>query len=167
MPAFMAFDTAPVKAVSEICASAIPAALAETAEFMKLIISERLELADPPHCGVGRPSSAAASEYPYFVGVKNWFVSAWLTNQNCHDGVLGKTPPVAWTPVDDDDEPELALLELDEVQAAIRAEAAAVALNSPAPSISRRRVGPSFMFRVSIASSTTGSTFFLDRKSVV
>jgi hypothetical protein len=53
-----------------------------------------------------------------------------------------------------------ALLELDEVQAAISAEAAAVALNSPAPSISRRRVGPFVMFRVSIASSTTGSTFF-------
>jgi hypothetical protein len=55
---------------------------------------------------------------------------------------------------------EVALLELDEVQAAISAEAAAVALNSPAPSSSLRREGPSFMFRVSIASSTTGSTFF-------
>ena len=54
-----------------------------------------------------------------------------------------------------------ALLELDELHAAISAEAAAVALNRPAPSISRRREGPSFMFRVSIASSTTGSIFFL------
>jgi len=41
------------------------------------------------------------------------------------------------------------------------AEAAAVALNRPAPSSSRRREGPSFMFRVSIASSTAGSIFFL------
>jgi hypothetical protein len=54
-----------------------------------------------------------------------------------------------------------ALLELDELHAAMSAEAAAVALNRPAPSSSRRRDGPSFMFRVSIASSTTGSIFFL------
>ena len=47
----------------------------------------------------------------------------------------------------------------DEVQAEISAEAAAVALNSPAPLSSLRRAGPSFMSRVSIASSTTGSTF--------
>src|ERR1700732_413296 len=118
MPPLIAFDTTPVKAVFDICASAIPAALAEIAEFMKLIISEKLELAEPPHCGVGRPSSAAASEYPYFVGVKNSFVSAWLTNQNCQAGVFGKTPPVG-TPVADDVEVEVALLELDEVQAAI------------------------------------------------
>jgi hypothetical protein len=150
--------------VFEIAASMIPSALAEIAEFMKLIISDSLEVAEPPHCGVGRPRSAAASSYPYLVGVKNSFVSAWLTNQNFHPGVFGKLPPVAATPddvVDDADvADELALLELDEVQAAISAEAAAVALNSPAPSIRRRRVGPSFMFRVSIASSTTGSTFF-------
>src|SRR5579871_4417824 len=98
MPPLIAFDTTEVKAVFEICASAIPAALAEIAEFMKLIISEKLELAEPPHWGVGRPRSAAASEYPYLVGVKNSLVSAWLTNQNCHDGVFGKTPPVDWTP---------------------------------------------------------------------
>src|ERR1700720_335833 len=148
MPPLIAFDTTPVKAVFDICASAIPSALAEIAVFMKLIISVKLELAEPPHCGVGRPSSAAASEYPYFVGVKNSFVSAWLTNQNFQAGVFGKTPPVG-TPVADDGDAEVALLELDEVQAAISAEAAAVALNSPAPSISRRRVGPSFMFMVS------------------
>jgi hypothetical protein len=71
---------------------------------------------------------------------------------------LGKLPAAA--AVADEDAVELALLELDEVQAAISAEAAAVALNSPAPWISLRREGPSFMFRVSIASSTTGSTFF-------
>jgi hypothetical protein len=127
---------------------------------MKLIMLASLELGSPPHCGVGRPRSAAASEYPYFVGVKNSFVSAWLTNQNCHDGVFGKGLDESADPVADAVELELALLELDEVQAAISAEAAAVALNNPAPSISLRREGPSFMFRVSIASSTTGSTFF-------
>jgi hypothetical protein len=68
---------------------------------------------------------------------------------------LPATAFVADAVADDD-----ALLELEEVHAAISAEAAAVALNSPAPSISLRRLGPSFMFRVSIASSTTGSTFF-------
>jgi hypothetical protein len=81
-----------------------------------------------------------------------------LTKVNFHLGVLGKLPAAAFAAADvaaDD-----ALLELDEVQAAISAEAAAVALNSPAPSSSLRREGPSFMFRVSIASSTTGSTFF-------
>src|ERR1700722_4635108 len=123
MPPLIAFDTTPVKAVFDICASAIPSALAEIAVVMKLIISVKLELAEPPHCGVGRPSSAAASEYPYFVGVKNSFVSAWLTNQNFQPGVFGKTPPVGFP---DDVElalpeldVELALLELDEVQAAI------------------------------------------------
>ena len=74
---------------------------------------------------------------------------------------MGKFPAAAAVAVDDADvDVEEALLELDEVQAAISAEAAAVALNSPAPWISLRREGPSFMFRVSIASSTTGSTFF-------
>ena len=117
-----------------------------------------LWLGSPPHFGVGRPSSAAASANPYCVGAKNAFVLAWLANQNCHFGVVGKLPAAAFAAdvVADDD----ALLELDEVQAAISAEAAAVALNSPAPSSSLRREGPSVMFRVSIASSTTGSTFF-------
>ena len=100
----------------------------------------------------------AASASPYWVGTKNRFVVTWLTNQNCQAGVEGKFPTTALVAVAD--AVAVALLELDEVQAAISAEAAAVALNSPAPSSSRRRDGPSFMFRVSIASSTTGSTFF-------
>ena len=74
-------------------------------------------------------------------------------------GVVGKLPAAAFAA--DYVDVELALLELDELHAAISAEAAAVALNRPAPSSSRRREGPSFMFRVSIASSTTGSIFFL------
>ena len=95
---------------------------------------------------------------PFWVGTKNRFVVTWLTNQNCHAGVVGKLPTTA--AADDAAAVGAALLELDEVHAARSAEAAAVALNSPAPSSSRRREGPSFMFRVSIASSTTGSIFF-------
>ena len=53
---------------------------------------------------------------------------------------------------------EPALLVEDEEQAEISADAAAVALNSPAPLSSLRRAGPSFILRVSMASSTTGST---------
>ena len=113
----------------------------------------------PVQCGVGRPRRAAASAKPYWVGVKNALSVTWLTKVNCHLGVVGKLPAAA-AAVDDDDD-GAALLELDELHAAISAEAAAVALNRPAPSSSRRREGPSFMFRVSIASSTTGSIFFL------
>jgi hypothetical protein len=82
-----------------------------------------------------------------------------LTNQNCHAGVFGKFP--AADAVADADADVVALLVLDELQAAISAEAAAVALNSPAPSSSRRRVGPSFIFSLWIASSTLGSTFLI------
>ena len=114
----------------------------------------------PVQAGVGRPSSAAASVMPYWVGVKNGLSVTWFTNVNFHLGVVrevarGAPPSPTPTPVG------AALLELDELHAAISAEAAAVALNRPAPSSSRRREGPSFMFRVSIASSTTGSIFFL------
>ena len=62
----------------------------------------------------------------------------WLTNQNCHFGVLGKFPAVLFV--------ALALVLDDELQAEISAEAAAVALNSPAPLSSLRRAGPSCMF---------------------
>src|SRR5438105_2144736 len=107
------------------------------------------EDSEPPHFGVGRPRRAAASCRPYWVGVKKGFVVTWLTNQNCHFGVLGKFP-TAFLVVP-------AVLLDDEVQAEISADAAAVALNSPAPFSSLRRAGPSFMSRVSIASSTIGS----------
>src|SRR5215469_4531122 len=111
-----------------------------------------IEFCEPPQLGVGRPSSAAASWNPYWVGTKNGFVVTWLTNQNFHAGVLGKLPAA--------DVAAFALL-LFEPQAASRADAAAVALTSPVPLSSRRRVGPSFMFSVSIASSTLGSTSFI------
>jgi hypothetical protein len=79
----------------------------------------------------------------------------WLTNQNCHAGVLGKFP------TDLVAEPTLVLLLAllpFELHAASNAEAAAVALTSPVPFRSRRRVSPSAIFRVWIASSTLGST---------
>ena len=73
----MAFFTG-VAIDESITGVAIPAALAEIAVFMKETISESAEVAEPPQVGAGRPSSATASEYPYLVGVKNSFVSAWL-----------------------------------------------------------------------------------------
>ena len=56
----------------------------------------------------------------------------WLTKVNFHLGGVGKLPAAAFAvePVG------VALLELDELHAAISAEAAAVALNRPAPSSS-------------------------------
>src|SRR5262249_2011563 len=78
--------------------------------------------------------------------------SRHLTNQNCHFGVLGKFPAPAFA--------AWLVLLLDE-HAASRADAAAVALMSPVPLSSVRRVGPSFMFRVSTASSTLGSSFLI------
>jgi hypothetical protein len=54
---------------------AMPAALAATASLRKLVISDTLDVeAEPPHFGVGRPSSAAASWKPYWVGTKNTLV---------------------------------------------------------------------------------------------
>src|SRR5262249_1839950 len=78
--------------------------------------------------------------------------SRHLTIQNCHYGVLVNFAAPAFAA-------SLVLL-LDE-HAASRADAAAVALMSPVPLSSVRRVGPSFMFRVSTASSTLGSTFLI------
>src|SRR5262245_33320578 len=100
------------------------------------------ELSDPPHLGVGRLSSAAASARPYWVGVKNGLLVTWFTNQNCQAGVFGKLPA-----------PLAAAAVVVDVHAAVSsAEAAAVALTSPVPFSNFRRVGPSFMLRVSIAS---------------
>ena len=95
---------------------------------------------------------------PNWVGTKNRFVVTWLTNQNCHGGVCGKLPAVEAAAAVD---PLLLLALLDELHAASRAEAAAVALTRPVPVSSLRRDGPSFMFSVCIASSTLGSIFFI------
>src|SRR5581483_420602 len=121
------------------------------------------EAASPPQFGVGRPSRAAASAYPYLVGVKNSFVSAWFTNQNFQAGVFGKFPATAAAP--DSVMCTVLLLPLPlllaDVHAASSAEAAPAALTSPVPASSLRRDGPSFMFSVCIASSTLGSIFFI------
>src|SRR5215831_11350424 len=152
MPPSMAFFTGLVNAVELTTAIAIPFDFAEIAELVALTISGTLAFCDPVHDGLGIPSSAAASCSPYWVGTKNGLVVTWLTNANFHAGVDGKSP-AAWLAV-------LPLLLLDE-QAASSAEAAAVALTRPVPVSSFRRVGPSFMLRVSIASSTLGSTFLI------
>src|ERR1700731_3363584 len=121
-----------------------------------------MESCEPPHFGFGRPRRAAASENPACAGTKNGFVVAWLTNQNCHGGVFGKFPAAAAA---GEDEPLVAppvapAVEL-EVQAASSADAAAVALTRPVPASSRRRVGPSCMLSVCMASSTLGLIFFI------
>src|SRR5260370_5881829 len=149
MPALMALATGVVKAVALITATAIPFAFAEMAAVVALTICGTLEVADPVQEGLGRPSSAAASCSPYWVGTKNGLVVTWLTKANFHAGVFGKFPTVFLA--------ALAVV-LDPPQAVSRADAAADALNSPVPASSLRRVGPSFMFSVSIASSTLGST---------
>jgi hypothetical protein len=135
----------------------MPFAFAAIALFRKLTISGTLDVdAEPPHLGVGMPRSAAASWNPYWVGTKNGLLNTWFTNQNCHLGVLGKFPTVLAAAL-------LVLLAPPlEPQAASSAEAAAVALTRPAPLSSFRREGLSFIFSVSIASSTFGSTFLIE-----
>src|SRR5215475_2260849 len=152
MPSFMALATGVVNAVALITATAMPFAFAEIAAFVALTICGTLEVADPVQEGLGRPSSAAASCSPYWVGTKNGLVVTWLTKANFHAGVFGKLPTVFLAAV---------AVVVDELQAASRAVAAALALTRPVPLSSVRRVGPSFMFRVSTASSTLGSTFLI------
>src|SRR6202046_1594810 len=150
-----------VNAVAETTVVAMPGELAVMAAWMADSMVELVGWVErgPVHDGVGRPRRAAQSAKPYCVGVKKELSVTWLTKVNFHLGVVGKLPAAAFTA---DAEPVAEAELVDELlQAAISAEAAAVALNRPAPSSSRRREGPSFMFRFSIASSTTGSIFFL------
>ena len=75
MPACIALPTGPVNPVVLMTVVAIPSAFAEIAVFRQLTICETLDVdAEPPHLGVGRPSSAAASWKPYWVGTKNGLV---------------------------------------------------------------------------------------------
>src|ERR1700746_1505576 len=158
MPACSAPLMGWVNEVAETTVVAMPGELAVTAALKADSIVGTVVCVDSAsvQAGVSMPSRAAASWKPYWVGVKNALSVTWLTKVNFHLGVVGQLPATSFA-----DDVGLAPLELDELQAAISAEAAAVALNRPAPSSSRRRLGPSFMFRVSIASSTTGSIFFL------
>src|SRR3984885_9602167 len=130
MPALIAFATGVVNELELISVVAMPAAFADTAALICATICEATEFVEPVHFGTGMSSIAAASAKPYWVGVKKVFVVTWLTNQNCHAGVFGKFPAVSL----------------------------AAALTRPVPLSSFRRDGPSFMLRVSIASSTLGST---------
>ena len=158
MPAASALLIGLTNEVAETTVVAMPGEPAVTASLKADSMVGTVGWVDraPVQCGVGRPRMAAASAKPYWVGVKNGLSATWLTKVNCHFGVVGKLPAAAFATPD-------VPAELDDelLHAAISAEAAAVALNRPAPSSSRRREGPSFMFRVSIASSTTGSIFFL------
>src|SRR3984885_8762617 len=150
MPALIAFATGVVNELELISVVAMPAAFADTAALICATICEATEFVEPVHFGTGMSRIAAASAKPYWVGVKKVFVVTWLTNQNCHAGTFGKFPAVSLAAA-------FAGL-LDELHAASSAEAAAVALTRPVPLSSFRRDGPSFMLRVSIASSTLGST---------
>src|SRR5262249_40256968 len=123
MPAFIALVTGVANVVSDglllMTHVAIPAALAEIAVCMYVTISEGMEFCEPPHLGFGRPSRAVASANPNWVGTKNRFVVTWLTNQNCHGGVVGKFPAAA--AVADPEVDPLLLAVLDELHAASRA----------------------------------------------
>src|ERR1700733_11176782 len=163
MPALIALATGAWKVVEVgsllMTVVAIPLAFAVTALLMALTMSASAESVDPVHLGLGSPSSAAASAKPNWVGTKKRFVVTWLTNQNCQAGVFGKLPATAAAA--DVVTFTVLLLLVDELHAASRAEAAAVALTRPVPASSLRRVGPSFIFSVCIASSTFGSTFLI------
>src|SRR5579863_2500426 len=165
MPAVIAAATGAWKVVAVgallMTHVAMPFAFVATALLMADTMSVSAESVDPVHLGLGMPSSAAASAKPNWVGTKNRLVVTWLTNQNCHAGTCGKLPATALAADVDTFTVPVLLLLLDELQAASRAEAAAVALTRPVPASSLRRVGPSFMFSVCIASSTLGSTFLM------
>src|SRR5918911_1230931 len=91
IPALRALSTGDVKAFLSTTATAMPSALAETAEDMALTISGTLESFEPVHWNEA-PRRAQASAAPYCVGVKNGLVVTWLTNTNFHFGVFGKSP---------------------------------------------------------------------------
>ena len=65
--------------------TAMPSARDAIARRIALTISPTSLLVDPVHCTLV-PSSAAASELPFFAGTKNGFVSAWLTKTKRHCG---------------------------------------------------------------------------------
>src|SRR5712691_7940273 len=130
MPADSALLMGAVNAVAETTVVAMPGEPAVTAAWRADSMVEFVGWVDraPVQAGVGRPSSAAQSWKPYWVGVKNELSVTWFTNVNFHLGVVGKLPAAAFAC------PAELLDEL--LHAAISAEAAAVALNRPAPSIS-------------------------------
>src|SRR5215469_8601810 len=130
MPACSALLMGLTNEVAETTVVAMPGEPAVTAAWKADSMVGTVGWVDsaPVQAGVGRPSSAAASWKPYWVGVKKALSVTWLTKVNFHLGVVGKLPAAACAAADVAD--DAALLVLDEVQAAISAEAAAVALNS-------------------------------------
>src|ERR1700722_3072148 len=126
MPADSALSIGLPNAVAETTVVAMPgevAAMAALSEVRSVGTVGWVEVA-PVQDGVGMPSRAAASAKPYRVGVKNALSVTWLTKVNFHLGVVGKSPAVSLA--------ALAVL-VDELHAAIRADAAAVALTRPVP----------------------------------
>src|ERR1700677_1671486 len=148
----MPADRAPLiglmNAVASTTVVAMPGELAVTASWMAESMVDTVGWVDsaPVQAGVGRPRMAAQSAKPYWVGVKNELSVTWLTKVNFHFGVEGKVPAAALTAAAED--VGEALLGDELLHAAISAEAAAVALNRPAPSRRRRRDGPFFILRV-------------------
>ena len=142
----------------------MPAALAEIAVCMYVTISDGMEFCEPPHLGFGRPSSAAASAEPELGGDEEQVRGDVVDEPELPRRGLREVPDGAGRGRRRR-LPPLLLALLDELHAASRAEAAAVALTRPVPVSSWRRDGPSFMFSVCIASSTLGSTFFMRTSS--
>src|ERR1700751_5452258 len=128
-----------VNAVAETTVVAMPGEPAVTAALKADSMVETVGWVDsaPVQAGVSRPSRAAASWKPYWVGVKNALSVTWLTKVNFHLGVVGKLPATSFA-----DDVGLAPLELDELQAAISAEAGAVAAQQSGPLEQPTKTGP-------------------------
>src|SRR5450755_199713 len=126
MPAVRALAMGLVNAVAETTVDAMPGELAAMAALNEVSMVGTVGCVEvaPVHAGVGMPSRAAQSAKPYWVGVKKALSVTWLMKVNFHFGVLGKFPAVSFA--------AWAVLP-DELQAASRAEAAAVALTRPVP----------------------------------
>ena len=97
MPACSALLMGAVNAVAETTVVAMPGEPAVTAAWKDDMVGT-VDWVDsaPVQAGVGRPSSAAQSWKPYWVGVKNALSVTWLTKVNFHLGVVGKLPAAAF-----------------------------------------------------------------------
>ena len=163
MPADSALEVGAVKAVELITATAMPSALPEMAVCMYWTICGTAEVAEPPHFGLGMPEQRGSVSEAVLGGheerVRGDVVDEpevprrGLREVARHVGGTGTRAGAGRL-----------LVPFDAEQAASRADAAAVALTSPVPLSSTRRVCPSFMLRVSMASSTLGSIFFFISK---
>src|SRR3954451_2826712 len=103
MPASSALFTGSLNAFASTTAMSRPSAFAEIAALVAFTISVTAEVFDPVHWN-SQPSSAHASDAPYWVGTKNGLVVTWLTKVNFHFGVAGKSPA---PPEESEDAPDL------------------------------------------------------------